>query len=520
MDGRRILIVEDEVWERRGIASLLRGQSGKAFQIFEAANGEEALEHLSRHSVDIVLTDIKMPFMDGLELIRWCGVHQKRAKIAVISGYSDFEYVKEALTIGAADYLLKPVRQGDLAKCLAKLEELLDQEDRERQRRQKQLRDQEMLQSYMRDIEMSNYITARDRYSPEAVALERIPLPCRMLLLRCGRGRGTETTVEGMIRRRFEIRRQLEKIFPDGAVFENCYKAEEYLIFAAREEEECRRRLEASELWREAETADLCVGQLLRAYGSIPGEYRNMITKIIRNRKIGSGKNVFDSRYEDVTSYRNLERYQSQEMGLKKAFSRKNVGQIRKLLFEGVNFQDIENWYLFEAVQVLAAIRNMAVSEAKEQDALELQNLFDTAEAELSRQDPKGDTVEALLSQVLDRFEEGEEAEHTITDNIIGRIKEYVNENYGESITLQDVADKFYLNASYLSRSFKKAEGKNLITYLTEVRMEHAKEYLREGESKLAEVAFLVGYDDYSYFNKVFKRYTGLSPSEYMKRPR
>lgn len=517
MNNRKILVVEDEVWERKGIVSLLLGYSEEELQVYEAEDGEKAVHLLSQHRIDIILTDIKMPFMDGLDLIKWCRDHQKTAKIAVISGYSDFDYVKEALMAGAMDYLLKPVRQRDLEKCLKNISEALNKEYMEKELRRKQIRGQEMLQRYIRDIEMSNYFTARDRYNPDLIAIDQIPLPCRVLLLRYGSGRRPETTMEEMIERRFDLKLRLEAIFPSSAVFENCYKTEEYIIFAEETEAVCKEQILDSDLWKEAEKADFCIGSLLHDYKDIPSEYRNIITKIIRNKKIGSDKNIFDAQYKDVVSYAHLDTYQSQETLLRKAFTRKNLVQVKKILFETVNFQDIQSWYLFEAIQVLASIRNIVVSEAKEQDSIELQNLFDTMEAALSIRTLNGDILVELLSQVLDRFEEAKEADHTITDTIISRIKEYINENYGESITLQDIADKFYLNPSYLSRSFKKAEGKNLITYLTEIRIKHAEKYLQEGQHKLAEVAFWVGYDDYSYFNKVFKRYTGISPSEYMK---
>ena len=121
-----------------------------------------------------------------------------------------------------------------------------------------------------------------------------------------------------------------------------------------------------------------------------------------------------------------------------------------------------------------------------------------------------------LATQVLKTYIQSEqEPEDQEPEDLIQKVKRYVEENYTDNISLSSIAEKFFVTPSYLSRSFKKTEGVNLISYITEKKIQKAKEYIEKGELKLSEIAFLAGYDDYTYFNKVFKRYTGYSPKDY-----
>lgn len=122
-----------------------------------------------------------------------------------------------------------------------------------------------------------------------------------------------------------------------------------------------------------------------------------------------------------------------------------------------------------------------------------------------------------LISMLISEKTEENEPEFYPKDTV-GKIMEYVRLHCEENLSLSFLAKEFYLTPSYLSRSFKKQTGKNLVAYITEQRLEKAVEYIKEGKKTLTEVAFLVGYDDYTYFNKVFRRYLGVSPMQYRER--
>lgn len=110
------------------------------------------------------------------------------------------------------------------------------------------------------------------------------------------------------------------------------------------------------------------------------------------------------------------------------------------------------------------------------------------------------------------------EQKETATDSmkdIARRAADWLEEHYAEELTLSSLAERYHVESSYFSRIFRQETGQNLILYITNRRIEKAKEYMRESRTNLAEIAFLVGYDDYTYFSRVFRKHTGMSPREY-----
>ena len=128
-----ILIVDDEKLERKGIRFLLQKEE-KDYQILEAVNGKDALGILQKQKVDILFSDIKMPYMDGLELSRRARELYPDLQIIIFSGYNDFSFAREALRYGVVDYVLKPVDPAEFKKTLDKVTENIDKQNEKLQK--------------------------------------------------------------------------------------------------------------------------------------------------------------------------------------------------------------------------------------------------------------------------------------------------------------------------------------------------------------------------------------------------
>ena len=134
----RVMIVDDEIGVRESLKAKINWNS-LGFQIAaEASNGQEALSYMQQQKFDVVITDIQMPVMNGVQFFNECSSRYLNTKIIVLSGYSDFEYTKAAIKAGIVDYLIKPVARKELLELLTRIKEELDREKQEENQRKKE----------------------------------------------------------------------------------------------------------------------------------------------------------------------------------------------------------------------------------------------------------------------------------------------------------------------------------------------------------------------------------------------
>lgn len=516
----RVLIAEDEYWVRKSIISMLKKEDIPDIDIQEAENGEEAINLMKENPADIILTDIEMPFVDGLHLIQWVKENCPNSVTGVISGYSDFPLVKEALLNGALDYILKPVKKESLKACVDKMAAAVKEKQADAARMEHQLKAEAMYQSYLQDIEFSRYITARQRHNSISMESCGIKIPYRMILI-CYKdpSEAGKKGMDAILEEKESVKKRLKNIFNTRAVFWNTYRSQEYLVFTNDTLANCK---EKTSLVFADQDGFLCaaVGEKQRDFQDIPAEYRNLLLKIVKNIRYQSRNELFDYTQPNPKEYSHLIRLEQYLLPLKKELENRNLEQAHKIVMEYIGLGKIyeEKWYLFEIKQVLQRIKSAILKvfqrDVSDEDMTEGDSLFDSMEQALDKENTREFTE--LVTQVLKTYIQGEqETEDQEPEDLIQKVKHYIDENYTDNISLSNIAEKFFVTPSYLSRSFKKAEGVNLISYITEKRIQKAKEYIENGELKLSEIAFLVGYDDYTYFNKVFKRYTKYSPKDY-----
>lgn len=516
----KVLIAEDEYWVRKSIVSMLKKEELSDIDIQEAENGEEAIVLLESNPADIILTDIEMPFVDGIRLIQWVKENCPYSVAGVISGYSDFPLVKEALLNGALDYILKPVKRESLKECVDKMAAAVKEKQSNAARMERQQKSETMYQSYLQDIEFSRYITARQRHNSVSMESYGVKTPFRMILIRYkSKSEAGKNGMNSILEEKERVKDSLKNVFNTKAVFWNTYRGQEYLVFTEDNLLYCR---EKTSLIFAAQEGFLCasIGEKQKNLQDIPSEYRNLLLKIVKNIRYKSQNEIFDYTQPDPKQYIHLVQTEQYLTPLKKELESRNLEQVYKIVMDYIGLGKIceENWYLFEVKQIIQRLKSTMVKvfqkDISDEDMTEGDSLFDSMEQALDRENTR-EFLE-LATQVLKTYIQSEqEPEDQEPEDLIQKVKRYVEENYTDNISLSSIAEKFFVTPSYLSRSFKKTEGVNLISYITEKKIQKAKEYIEKGELKLSEIAFLAGYDDYTYFNKVFKRYTGYSPKDY-----
>lgn len=492
----KVLVVEDEKYAREAVVKQIeRYDQEKQFTIFEAANGSEGWELFVQEHPDLILTDIRMPVMDGLQLLARIREEDQDVKVVILSAYSDFEYARQAVRNRGSDYLLKPVSDETLAQCLDSF--LLH----ERKARKEQIiTGQDMVTQYIRKrIADSNYCNL-----VENSVFQKIYSQYQIALVWFADGRKPE------IQKFIE---EMERIY--GSAFWTGF----------------RFITEINRLW-------ILVTDPAAEDGFF--HRRTLSSLAAHGFLVCMGVSGLYSKGEEIPAC-----YADAELALK----HKIYEETRPYFAEDVSYGHEREWY-FDKQQEMQLFH--LVEEGKTDSAMALLNsVFDEVER------PPAIRLECLellytqlmlifrraigvedrtratsLSLDILRFESLKDMRmycQNIVVNIctMGRpkdrtdpvavMKKYADEHYSSDITVREIAEKvLFMNQDYLSHIFTRAGGIGFTEYLRKIRIRHAKEYL-SGKTKysVAEVAALTGYNDTSQFIRAFRQETGMTPGEY-----
>jgi two-component system response regulator YesN len=475
---RKIVLVDDEKW----ILESLKGTvdwNGLGFEIVgEARNGVEALARIGELLPDAAFVDIRMPGMNGLELIRRLEEADAGVLCVVASGYAEFEYAKEALRHGAVDYCLKPFSGEDMKDVLDRLGKRIE--------RQKQALAAELL-ALLQEWEPP---------SREAV--------CRLL---------------ERLRFRWDDGEGAFVVVVRGGDFAGWLGANVQNMVAIR--------------FGSVKTAYLMNGADRETFLRQIGQYSGQAAGI------GIGPVFFDptrlrERIEEaeIASFRAFAPGDG-VIGTVEALQPDGLdAELLGLLGEGVGRGDMrlmrEAFVLAESrfrsgrydirharrlYEAVMAMRYGAEEEAGEPLVCGIDELA-------ARFGDVYGMIASLKSAVMNDFrgEREEDREESVGEETLARIVKHIRDHFREPLSIQDLARQFHLHPNYLSQLFKKELNINFTKYLADIRMEYACHLLRTTSLSVGEIAERSGYGDYFYFARAFKRHTGKTPSEYRSR--
>ncbi len=534
----KVFLVEDESIVREGLRDNIPWQQYGYEFVGEASDGEMALPLIQKTKPDVLLTDIKMPFMDGLSLSKL--VHQEfpDMKIIIISGYDDFEYARGAILVGAEQYLLKPITRAAMQKVLAELKTKIETE-----REQKNY--QEKFQSEAREYEQfsrtdffvkvfEGRMPVQDMYEEAAKLSLKINAPCYNILLfnlqekRTAESRGTES--EGFARKREELLHYFIR-YPENLVFRWNVNTYGVLIKGspAQMQELGARCLEnvdrichpAEEFLDWYVALGEPVGRL-----SLLAECYSKVNHLFAYRFLRPQLHVFTGETmgkmipekEEGGSIRDIDP------------AKMEAELIRDFLLQGARDEVadfVENYLLAvgEALQS-AMFRNYLTLHVYFTAVSYVESLGCDREEFLQLLNDGGLTPEgqydedALPDYLCGLMERAMELRDRESDNqskhILKKALSYIEENYSqESLSLNSVAGEVNVSANYFSAIFSQAMQVTFVEYVTGKRMDKAKKLLRQTQMHTGEIAMEVGYKDPHYFSFVFKKTQGCTPREY-----
>lgn len=532
----KVFLAEDETLIREGLRDNIPWEQYGYRFVGEAADGEMALPLIRKTKPDVLITDIKMPFMDGLSLSRIVREELPKTKIIIISGYDDFEYAREAIAIGVDQYLLKPVTRMNLRKVLQELKEKIEQDVEQEDY-------QTMLQNEMHEYEqfsrrlffekvLEGKMSVKEIYDEAAKLEMELTASSYNLIfisLQEHRRNQTEREVEQFLRQQEEILHYFLR-YPKFQVFRwnvNCYGV---LIKSDQDNVEKETDQALDYVQKICEKAPEKMDWYVAA--GKPVERLSMLKECYK-----SASHCLAYRFVlpqmHVLTEENLSRYmENQEENSQAAVtvdtSKVAPDVILDFLARGIqgkiyNFVESYLGGISEAMKsrmfceyVVLNIRFTILSYVESVGGSKEEYLQAIGEYAQNIHMESEEVFEYFVKMLQIAIEIRDKDSDSQGGSTLRRALEYIQDHYTEeSLTLGNVACEVKVNANYLSSIFSQSMEKTFTEYVTEKRMEKARKLLRDTTVSTAEIAATVGYKDSHYFSFVFKKTQGVSPRDY-----
>lgn len=540
MNEIKVFLVEDEMVIRRGIKNSIDWEKEGYIFCGEASDGELAYPMIIKEKPDILITDIRMPFMDGLELCKLVKKELPNIKILILSGYDEFDYAKEAIRLGVTEYLLKPISSGKLLEALNGVSESI--------RREKE--DKDLVRKYMEEMR-ENTEHEKQKFFEQMIAgnlsmadaLEtgkkyEMNLSAGMynlLLFRFTLGEENRKSGELLGEAEYAIEKLTERL---EYVFEFQRGVEDwaFLLMADNEEQMSERVKELSkdleEIMKNYSTIAYFggIGQPVARLRELEESFREAeralaarftmeLNRIISVDDIRMAQNVDTLDDIEITSFGEIEKTRTM---LEKFLNNGVEDEIDEFVDVYINELPEENlksvlmrqYIIMDAYIVMMSFcEKIEGIEGKMQaQSEELKNSMKT----IQTLEEIKNYIRMLLKKIIG-----------VRDTISGRrysdiieiAKDQIRKTYmSDEISLNTIAAEVGMSPSYFSSIFSKEMGKTFVEYLTEIRMDRAKELLMCSSMKTSEIGYEVGYKDPHYFSYIFKKTQNCTPKEFRAR--
>lgn len=516
----KLLIVDDESLERDAIKYIVSNNNLEISEIKEAINGKEALERVAEFKPDIVTLDIKLPGLSGIEVGHIIKKIYPDIKIIFVTAYESFEYAHEAINIGVTEFIVKPGTAEKIAQILSNCINELEEERNKKEQKEKLDYKINQISGYLENEFVNSVVNGEiDEQQAEEYLM--------FMLNKFSEGFGVVVDINfreensvrhihrNMVKKRFT--NKLSSLLDKNIKFMlNQVKNTIYILvfdYAINQRTFIKRLIED-----EIQMAGEDLNDQLKAdiyYGFGEGyDQISLLWKSFSQAKVAS-KNMYLDEIENCDGAdfvaTNLELREkelcsaifndTEEEVMKKAdhildniiFTTDDMNAIRLNLYE---FFILLNRYLNRESQSKHAISELLFDDLK--------NIGTRGEAK--------NYIHLYILEVLETIkQQNSEKEPILKDKVV----EYIKTHFGESITLEDIANEVGFSTYYFGKIFKKTFKMTFTEYLTNLRIEQAKKHLKDDSITVKDVTYRVGYMDPNYFTRVFKKYEGVTPTEY-----
>jgi len=491
-------------------------------------NGLEAKELVELHRPEILITDIRMPGCNGLELIEAVKTTVPECEIIIISGYAHFEYAQSAIKFGVGDYLLKPVNQSELYATLEKLKDrILERAESENDRQQlmqKSENDMLRLQANLMEQLMEDRagLLSLERLREDYYLQVKEGIFQALAIRVDEKGEGLSESGRSIIMDRIES-------LLTGILGAKCW---EILVCKqgnlcvgllnyekSRTDEirrllkECLNQLEAQKNLYGPVTFSCAVGSGTLSPEKIQESVKEALL-IIKERLIKGTGRVLDKMPQETNLQERklLEKYTRQMTQAIEVLSVEEADLAVEQIRESIG--EMKNVSGYEVLELIIDCGRLFLSQMelgqREQEMKEFRERCD-------RCGEMKDLLDCLVQLQRKHLEKLVKQHENDTIRPIRLAKQYIQNHFGEQITMEEVCNNVGLSVAYFSVLFKKTEGEGFAKYLINIRVEEAKRMLRESNESVAEICRKVGYNDLKHFTHTFEKVTGVKPATYRK---
>ena len=530
----KVLIIDDEPIIRKGLSSIINWSQLGCEICGEAQDGIKGQEMIISLKPDIILTDIRMPRADGFTMMREVKEIVPQSKIIILTGYRDFNYAQEAIKLGAFDFLLKPTKIEEITNVIKRTVKALDNEQhREDERfRLKELYEKNiplLKEKLLYNLIYGLYIRDTDIESQ----LERLDLKIDQFVMGIIDNESmAEKDSYDLQLYQFGIISTLEEVLSEDFAFISTALNNHWLLFVVKptgqnvlDMDKLQSRLTYLQEMIEncfSFTVSIAISTLGSGYKDLPLKFRECQNALEYRFYLGGNTLISSSdlgTFFKIQDHSVLEQQQKQLLDQIKSGNRDQVRQTVEDI--GLNIKGliadekayIKSFYL-STLSTINSIRSSLMtssSKGSDTEGQGIASLYPMIEGCENIMDLNDILKEASIKAA----ENINLYNNTNMRLLLKNAVEYLKTHFAESITLNDVAEKLYVSTYYLSRMFKKETNQNFVDYLNELRIEKAKELLKDVRFKTYEIADAVGISDAHYFSKIFKKYAGITPTEF-----
>lgn len=497
-----VLIVDDEPIVREGLAYIIDWQAAGFEIIASASDGLEGIEMMKRYKPDVVLTDVQMPEMDGIEMVRYACENGLRREFIILSGHSEFTYAKEAMSLGVAYYLLKPVDEDELLDALKRISQQI-------LLKKKQAANLTLYQNYV-DARRVRHFILNEQCDKELMTRMAFDSYC---LLACDY-------------EAFGVNSQeLEAIFDEhlfGKVVSFSHGSLQYVLLADQTSSEISRMTQqlSSALQAKHPEMYVIVSQLTTDVKELP-QLQQSIKALKEKRYIFPTLPIVSHKHlQDLT-----EKSKNKAVGFEKVVWKQNLldaikqnrkKKIRAYLSEIEYYYQKNEWTEREIKADIADLFNFYCDEIEEDinqpmNERDKRYIISVILSERSLQQ----TFE-FLNEIFIDFSRLLVIQQERFD-IVDEMKHYTHKYYHLNLTLQELGKELNYSHSYLGKKFRSEVKMSYRMYLDQVRIKAAKQLIQDENFLIYEIAEKVGYANSDYFSKKFKALVGQSPGAYQR---